>query len=462
MMSAALMAAACGAREGAPTGPSNTGSGAATAPTGPGASPGATITGNIQNAAPSATVGVAGSSMTAALDPAGHFTLAGVPAGDVQLQVNSGAAQAAVAIPGVQVAQTVEVVVMVSGASASLESEVRHGVGEAELKGFVEALPPATQPLTFKAAGKTVTTSASTVFASGGRPRTFADLKLRSRVEIKGSLSGDAFTATRVEIEDAAAPAPTPTPPSPAPTPPAPTPAPKPEPVEAELNGAISALSGTASSFQFNIDSRTVKGDAATTFFGDGDKPDTFADLKNGARVEVKGQQRDNFVYATRIHINGTEKTPPEDTSASIHGVLKSVSGAKPTLLLVVDLTTVRTTSGTEVKRRGDVQTLDALKIGQSLHVIGARQSDGSINARLIEIEDDAAGAEFEIEGSLGGLKGTCPSVAFGVNGFSITTAASTTFEGATCQALKSGDKVTVKGTRQGDGSVAATRVTKK
>jgi hypothetical protein len=57
-------------------------------------------------------------------------------------------------------------------------------------------------------------------------------------------------------------------------------------------------------------------------------------------------------------------------------------------------------------------------------------------------------------------LKGTCPSVQFAVNGFSISTSASTTFESA-CSSLKSGDKVNVKGTRQADGSVAATRVKK-
>ena len=49
--------------------------------------------------------------------------------------------------------------------------------------------------------------------------------------------------------------------------------------------------------------------------------------------------------------------------------------------------------------------------------------------------------------------------VSFKVNGFSITTTSATVFEGGTCLALKSGDKVTVKGTKQADGSVTATRV---
>src|SRR5207247_2066912 len=113
------------------------------------------------------------------------------------------------------------------------------------------------------------------------------------------------------------------------------------------------------------------------------------------------------------------------------------------------------------VKRRGDVQTLDELKVGQSLHVVGDRQADGSINARLIEIDDDAVGGEFEVEGAVGGLKGVCPAVSFGVNGFSVTTSLATVFEGGACDSLKSGNKVTVKGLKQADGSVAATRVKK-
>ena len=95
------------------------------------------------------------------------------------------------------------------------------------------------------------------------------------------------------------------------------------------------------------------------------------------------------------------------------------------------------------------------------MHVIGVRQSDGSLDARKIEINDDATGGEFEIEGSVGGLKGTCPSVQFSVNGFSVTTSAATVFEGGACSSLKSGDKVTVKGLKQADGSVAATSVQK-
>jgi hypothetical protein len=58
---------------------------------------------------------------------------------------------------------------------------------------------------------------------------------------------------------------------------------------------------------------------------------------------------------------------------------------------------------------------------------------------RKIEINDDAPGGEFEIEGSVGGLHGTCPTVSFKVNGYQVHTNAATTLEPAICTALKSG-----------------------
>ena len=189
----------------------------------------------------------------------------------------------------------------------------------------------------------------------------------------------------------------------------------------------------------------------------------TFSSLKEGSRVEVKGEQRDDFVYATRIHINGGDDDDGDgqDSSASIHGTLNVITGGFPNFVLTVGTTTVRTSSGTEVKRKGDVQTLNELKVGMSVHVVGVRQSNGSIDARKIEINDDAPGGEFEIEGSLGGLKGSCPTLSFGVNGFDVTTSGSTTFEGTTCAGLKSGDKVKVNGLKLANGSVAAAKVRK-
>jgi len=359
-------AAACG--KNAPTSPSNS----APAPTTPGASAGATISGTVQSGASTlathsgvsltgVTVTVVGTAISTNVDGAGHFSLSSVPAGDVQLRF-TGAADATLPVGAVEATETVDLVINVSGSSASIESEVRNGAAEAQLEGKIEALPPTTAALTFKAVGRTVKTDSSTQFVDGGATRSFADLALGMRVHVKGTFANDVMTARWIELQ------------SPQLTPP-------------------------------------------------------------------------------------TTPTPPEDTSASIHGTLKSMSGTKPALTLTVDTTTVHTFASTDVKRRGDFQTLDALQLGQTLHVIGTRTSDGSIDARLIEIDDDAVGGEFQIEGAVGGLKGSCPAVTFGVNGFSIATSGSTTFEGGACSALKNGSKVTIKGTRLADGSVAATSV---
>lgn len=442
LISTTLAVTACGGHSGSPTSPSTSSTSSATA---------ATISGTVQGAGASAllaassaaalsgvTVTVVGTSISAGADAVGRFTLANVPPGAVQLRISGAGVDATVSLNAVQPAQTVDVVLVVSGSSATVDSDVRNGAGQAELEGRIESLPPTTPALTFMAAGRSVKTNASTQFVQGSVTRGFADLQIGMRVHVKGSLSGDTFTASLVEIQNTNT------------------------TIPVEVNGVIDTVAGTAASFQFKIGSRMIRGDATTTFFGDGDKPDSFSSLKDGVRVEVKGEQRDGFVFATRIHVNGSDEgddNDRQDTSASIHGTLKTIAGTKPNLVLTVDTTTVRTSGSTEVKRRGDVQTLDALKTGQSLHVVGDRQSDGSLNARKIEIDDDATGGEFEIEGSLGGLSGACPAIHFGVNGFQISASASTTFDGVSCSALKSGDKVSVKGTRQADGSVAATRI---
>jgi hypothetical protein len=311
--------------------------------------------------------------------------------------------------------------------------------GEAELEGRIESLPPETPAGALVVAGRTVTTTATTRIEQGGAERTFDDLLIGMRVHVKGTASGSTLTATRIVIQNTIT------------------------SIPVTINGIIESLSGTADLFEMTVNDRLVKGDALTVFFGNGGRDD-FSSLKAGLRVEIKGQQRDGYVYAERLHINHPDPGDDDDDdeqqqSASIHGTLTAMAGTSPTLTLTVGGTTVRTNAGTVVQRRGDVQTLEQLQLGQSLHVVGARQSDGSLNARRIQIEDDAVGGEMEIEGPAGGVKGTCPALSFGVNGFDVATNGSTSFEGGTCAALKSGTKVKVNGTRQADGSILATRV---
>ena len=199
--------------------------------------------------------------------------------------------------------------------------------------------------------------------------------------------------------------------------------------------------------------------------------PPTFGDLALGYRVHVKGQSATGSLAAVTIMIQSTnlpgheddeedEDDEAQDESASIEGILATIGGAGSTLNLLVGNTTVHTDASTRVQRRGDTQDLDNLVVGMRLHVVGTRRPDSSILARKIQIKGDAAGSEFEIEGSMGGVKGTCPSLAFSVNGYSVTTDASTAFSPA-CSTFKSGTKATVEGVMQSNGSIKATSVTK-
>lgn len=389
-------------------------------------------------------VTVVGTNISSGVDAAGRFTLTGVPAGDVQLKFTGPGVDATVRLSQVLAAQTVTLSVNVTATGVVVEAEVRSTSSEGELEGRVEALPPTVAAGSLMVASMMVKTNAGTRIELGGATKAFADLQIGMRVHVVGVPSSGEVLASVIRIQNTNT------------------------WVPVQVNGVIDSLSGSAALFDFKVGSRLVKGDSLTEFLGSGKG---FTALKNGVRVEVKGQQRDGYVYAERLHVSGPDADDDDDdeadddddddqdSSASIQGALTAVAGTKPALTLTVGGTIVRTNAGTEVQRRGDAQTLDALKVGQTLHVVGTRQPDGSLIARRIQIQDDATGGEFEVEGSVGGLKGACPSVSFKVNGFSITTTSATVFEGGTCLALKSGDKVTVKGTKQADGSVTATRV---
>jgi uncharacterized protein DUF5666 len=436
LLAAALALSACGGASNAPTSPSTGGSGATTA----------TISGTVRAGSPllAASIGgamsglvvtVVGTNISATVDAADRFTLNGVPPGDATLRFTGAGVDSAVPLPQLRPAETVSLVLSVAGASVSIDSEIRSAAASQQLEGRVESLPPTTTANTLIVAGKTVKTDSGTRFEQGGLTKSFADLLIGMRVHVEGTASGSDITASLIRIQNTNT------------------------WIPVEVNGVIDSFAGATTMFQFKIGSRQVKGDDLTVFFGNS----TFSMLKDGVRVEVKGQQRDGYIYAERIHVNvdGGTDDDAQDDSASIQGVVTSITGTKPALTLMVGGTVVRTSASTDVQRRGDTQTLDALKTGQTLHVVGVRQSNGSIEARHIFIDDDPTGGEFEIEGSVGGLKGTCPSVTFGVNGFSIATNGSTTFNGGACSTLKNGDKVTVNGVKQADGSVLAKTVKK-
>lgn len=441
ILTVSLVAAACGTSP-SPTSPS--GQPAASAASG------AVISGSVRSGSPllasttgavvqGLVVSVPGTSVSSGVDAAGLFSLNGVPAGDVELHFSGPGVNTTLRISGVRTSETVSLRVNLDGGTAVIEAQTRSTGSEEQLEGRIESLPPTVPAGTVRVAGRTIRTDAATRYEQGGAAKAFADLQIGMRVHVTGTPSAGDVLATLIRIQNTNTWIPVP------------------------VNGVIDSFSGTETLFQFKIGSRLIKGDNLTEFFGGS----RFSMLSDGDRVEVKGQQRDGYVYAERIHISGDEQEEEEEEeegqqeSASIHGTLTAISGSRPSLTLQVGGVTVRTSAGTTVQRRGDTQTLEALQLGQALHVVGDRRADGSLDARRIQIRDDETGGLVEIEGSVGGLKGTCPVLSFGVNGFQVLTNSATSFVGAECPAIKSGNKVRVKGTRQADGSILAASVTR-
>ena len=143
-----------------------------------------------------------------------------------------------------------------------------------------------------------MTTSAATAIRDGNDDaKAFADLAIGQRVHVKGTLGVDGIVADSILIQNTIT------------------------TIPVNVNGIVESLSGPAGAFTFLIGSREIHGDATTVFYGDEGVLLTFAALVNGARAEVKGEMRDGFVFAVRIHVNGPME-PPQDDSASVEGVL--------------------------------------------------------------------------------------------------------------------------------------------
>ncbi len=256
---------------------------AATDPSG--SSSGATIHGTVLGSSVSArsasssggsiTVSVVGTDIKVTVGGTGQFTITGVPSGDITLKFHGNFGDATLQITQVQQGDTITITITITGTTATTETEVRDSeVNGREVEGRITAID--TTAKTFVVAGKTILTNGSTEMRHGNEPYSFEELEVGFRVHVKGTPSGDGVLASIVMVQNTNG------------------------AIQITVNGTVNAMTGTASAFQFTVNGTTVKGDAATKFTG----KSGFSDLVNGARVEVKGQQKNGYVYATSIHIN--------------------------------------------------------------------------------------------------------------------------------------------------------------
>lgn len=273
---AAAMAAACGKSNPA-------------APTAPTSSPsGATIQGTVLGGSVSArsadstgggmTVTVVGTNITVSVSLTGQFTITGVPAGDIQLKFHGVSGDATITVSQVAQGDTITLTVTITGTTATAETETRTDQsGMMQVEGRIEAIDTTAKTITV--AGKVISYANATMRHGSTVYPSLDQTCVGWRVHVAGTPAANGVTANTIEIQNTNG------------------------QIQVTVNGVVSGYKVTdqvKQEFEFTVSGRLIKANASTSYTG----KTTAADVKDGARVEVKGQQMNGFVLATSIHAN--------------------------------------------------------------------------------------------------------------------------------------------------------------
>jgi hypothetical protein len=227
-------------------------------------------------------------------------------------------------------------------------------------------------------------------------------------------------------------------------------------------DGTISALDGNAR--QFALGSVVVSVPASVPITRGG-APASFGDLMNGDRATVRGMKDGSTIRASQVDAQpGPTSHPPTDPSptyVTLTGTVSNFGGAWPVLTFTVQGTSVKTSSSTTCD---GTKGCSVMANGDSVVVVGTKQSDGSVLASKVTNQTPPPPPPDQtvtLTGTVSNFGGAWPVLTFTVQGTSVKTSSSTTCDGTKgCSVMANGDSVVVVGTKQSDGSVAATKVT--
>jgi Cu/Ag efflux protein CusF len=240
-----------------------------------------------------------------------------------------------------------------------------------------------------------------------------------------------------------------------------------------ELKGIVTGLGGQCPAISFSVSGSPVM-TTATTTFDDG----ACSTIKNGDQLEVEGvKQANNVVMASRVEKKNADDDDDDDNPnvpgrIELKGMVAGRTGGCPSITFSIGSSTVMTNASTIF----DDGACSTVQNGDQVEVEGVRQANGVVLASRVEQKNDdndddddddddndnRHGGEVELNGSIGALSGACPAISFSVSGSTVSTSAGTRFDDAACSSLKNGDRVEVRGVRQTNNVVAASRVEKK
>lgn len=226
----------------------------------------------------------------------------------------------------------------------------------------------------------------------------------------------------------------------------------------AEVEGRIASLDASARSMQVGTASIQVQANASIR---SGAVTLQFTDLQVQQRVHVRGTLQGSVVSAEEVEVEDAGHSEPEpgddQGETEFTGSIASLGGSCPSRTMSVAGKSVRTNGATSFLKAacGDLRT------GMIVEVKGNLQPDGSVLAVRIQLEDDPAEVEPEVEfkGSVASMGGSCPSLSLSVAGRSVKTNGSTEFRDSSCSDVQPGVTVEVKGKAENDGSVTASRL---
>ena len=173
-------------------------------------------------------------------------------------------------------------------------------------------------------------------------------------------------------------------------------------------------------------------------------------------------------------------RKPQKGDHGSLSGVVTAISATS----ITVRGTVVTVNAATRIRHGGRTLTMADVTVGDHVQVKGttATTTTGTtFTATEVKVEDmdhdddgdadeddddDENDAGAKVEGKISGLTGTCPALTFNVvsgtttiTTTKVTTNTLTKFDDVLCTALVNDKVVEVKGTKQTDGSILATKV---
>lgn len=223
---------------------------------------------------------------------------------------------------------------------------------------------------------------------------------------------------------------------------------------DTEIEGRIESITGST----LKVAGRTVLV-TASTIIRHGNTSMTLAQLAIGQRVHVKGNTTGTGAAATTTATTILVQNLNTSLPVNLEGTVSGLTGTASSFRFTLDGRTVCGDSATEFKGGGRSPSFADLSNGDEVHVKGALRETCVYAERINFDDEDDDAEEFEAEGAISGLTGSCPSITFTLAGRTFRTNSATEFKGGACSAITNGDIVEAEGTVQTDGSVLAKKV---